>query len=129
MSDQHSLTDQERNELAEEGAKSIARAWDKVVARYPEHGKLAAVPQEIRQQVGDWIESQHICDLVPTGTYVGMDEQTEYRPRRTTTSRLVAEVFGIDYAAFVEEKEAMVRELINGPTPEDLGKIPTDGVS
>lgn len=97
------------------------------MSEYPEHDKLTAIPGDVRRAVGDWIESVHIADWgCPHGvtTRLGDDgwdcevrscRHGESNPRLWESSRStalhIADIFGIDYAALMAEKDAMLDSL------------------
>jgi hypothetical protein len=75
---------------------------------YPEHAKLASIPEPVRQAVGDFIgwldeESLTLC------TFHSRHE--EFTPAWRSRESLMAAFFEIDMAKVEDEKRAMLDAL------------------
>lgn len=85
-----------------------------LASKYPLHEemKVRAGERQGVQTAIDWIAEQgyEICEDrwkdKPT-------HDSEYMPIRLRTDRLVAAILGIDYNAFMAEKDAMLEEIRN----------------
>lgn len=85
------------------------------VDKYPLHTEMKRrlVEQQATQNVLDWIAEQgyEICEDrwkdKPTA-------DADYQPIRLREGKLVGAIMGVDYDAFMAEKDAMYEEMVAG---------------